>query len=331
MLGEIKTYEQRQDISWLLRNYKDLDISEGEKRNIEQYLSIQFDLVKNGYPTDKGMHALKNNWVHSPHYGVCRLYYIENEPIIGSLVVIGFELVEATKEFEAYQTLENYKELEGSWKSWFKSALGAQFSVEFEHEPSVNPVIIEEDPIPATITIHSVPDGTTTWLVESSGSLYFHEETYNHFDLSGNMCHLLADWDAKKKCLLVDFASVSTQETKVTFTTKKMMEGCSLIINGDIDDGNYSVSLVDIPIRPRTLEDAKNWLLNLLFDKLHSQKRYYSSKSIKHFQEEILKNTPLKELHPTLGIQALNACMTFFENAGDEEIVQEIVVADDLG
>jgi hypothetical protein len=117
---------------------------------------------------------------------------------------------------------------------------------------------------------------------------------------------------------------------KDSFITSRSFENCSLIINGNIDDGNYSVTLTNIPIRPKDFDEAKEWLLDLLLDFLKKKKQYCNTQTLLDTQEKILKKTPLQELYPELGVQQYDDFIAYFKENVDYEYIQEIIVADDL-
>lgn len=328
-LCEIKTREKRDDIVWLLQNYTSLSLTSGEGKNLERYLEVQFGLLKNGYPTAEGQSALRNGMVFTPQFGIFRLFYLENEPVVGKTTVIGNEPVQPSKNFEAFEKLDNFNELEGTWASWFKHANKLEFLVHFEREGSNIPVITREDPLQASIEI-TMDDSTAIMCLTTKGNVFTHESKMHGIHMDANLGALLKDWDRNCKCVKVSIDEVRTEEEKKHFKTTRHFNDASLIIDSETDASHYEITIQELPIRPKNLSDAEKWLLALLLDEVSSQHAYITSSQITAQQEQLLKRHPLQELHPTLKVQSKEIVFEHFRKHKQEYLVREVIVADDL-
>lgn len=103
-----------------------------------------------------------------------------------------------------------------------------------------------------------------------------------------NFNSLFDDWDEENKALKIDFEGVIKQ-----VNAAKSME-YSYDSSMDISQyGQLTANIKNIPVIPKTLEDAKLWFSHLLKNGIEKKNRYISKEELQSLWSNLMDNKPL--------------------------------------
>jgi len=97
-----------------------------------------------------------------------------------------------------------------------------------------------------------------------------------------------SDWDEGNRALKIDFESVVKQANAVKYM--EYSYDCSMEIG---QYGKLSAELKNIPVIPKTLEDAKLWFSHILKNEIEKKNRYISKEELQSLWSNLMDNKPL--------------------------------------
>jgi hypothetical protein len=270
----LKVKEKRPDIVALLEHLDQLDVSNGEKQNLGNYLEKYLNLIKDGRLTGRGESAVQTGFVWMPEFGRYDIYYVKDK-VIGDRV-IHFEraspegfIKENIEEFPDYSRYD-----EEEYTSWKQN--GQEFYLKFNTINGSVPKVAIKDYIGATVEI--VYDSTlgTKLKVESSGQEFRHAEDYDSLLPGDILERLVKNWRNDLSAQLVSYEDVKSYAAILTTFKRRrdttQVSDRSLYFSWGKDDGDYTIEIDGLDVLPLKIADAKKWLYVLLIQELKNEK-----------------------------------------------------------
>lgn len=328
----LKIKEKRPDIVALLDHMDKLNISDGEKENLGNYLEKYLNLIKDGRLTGRGETATRTGYVWMPEFGRYDIYYIKDK-VIGDRVIHfdrmspeGF-IKENIEEFTDYSHFDEEEHI--SWKRNEQ-----EFYIKFNTSNGSIPKVARKDYIGAAVEIIHDSKSGTKLKVESSDHEFRHAEDCDSFLPGNNLERLVKNWRNDISTQLVSFDEIKSNTTILT-TFKRRLDNNqvsekNLYFSWGKDDGDYTIEIDGLDVLPKTMADAKKWLYALLVMGLKDEKSYFTIDYILDKEKLILDNTPLKRLYDNLFIDGKEALQLISNDSQCDGIALNIRIAQDL-
>ena len=327
----IKLKESRPDLVSLMRNLEQLDMTDGERLNLQLHLEY-LNLLKDGIITTSGDRAIETGMVYIPESGFYDLFYIRQPELGLDADIIHFERKSPNvKSMEGNTTtFSEYKRFDGKkWTSWKDKEL--EFCVYFERSGDNPPVIIRKKEIACGVTLDSKDDPTMQHTIKVNANEFKYEDkSYVKFDLSKNLQNLIHDWDQRIKVKRVSFEDVKDNPDLLrNFKTREHGMAKKLIFADGDDDDTWSIDIDHIDIVPKNPKNAELWLVTLLRFRLQEEQCHATLQYCEEIVKDIINNSPLNRSHPKLSLDG-NKIFKIIGKFSDSGTMQDIQIAEDL-
>lgn len=305
------------DNSWLSPSEQ----SVFESMYLEKYLG----LYKNGRSTSEGRRVEEHGKVFIPEHGLYELLVVNN-PILGNNI-INFKRIKPSKTITEQHTepFEGYNDYQGNYYTTLDED-HIDFIIYFHFNRSNKvPQVIWNEEIIGKISIESNPMTGTLLSLQYLNNEYL-DHNFDKFDLDINLTNLLTEWNSKNKAVEKKYEDLTLDEKDQYHTGYTFNK--PLFINNSLDSSSWAISIQNVPILPKTAQDAEKWLEYLLIKSLEKENAYITLDYVDKIQNHILSNTPIFEKHPTLMIHSAD----FHSNLSntDHTLYRDIQTAQDL-
>ena len=328
----IKLKESRPDLVYLMRNLEELDITDGERLNLQLHLEY-LNLLKDGTITTSGDRAIETGMAYIPESGFYDLFYIIQPELGLDAVIIHFERKTPNRKsmeegntttFSEYKLFDRKK-----WTSWKDKEL--EFGVYFERSGDNPPVIICKKEIACGVTLDSNDYPSMQHTIKVNANEFKYEDkSYAKFDLSKNLPNLIHDWDQKIKVKRVSFEDVKDNPDLLrNFKTREHGMAKKLIFADNYDDDTWSIDIDHIDIVPKNHKNAELWLVTLLRFRLQEEQCHATLQYCEEIVKDIINNSPLNRSHPKLSLDG-DKIFKIIKKFSDCDTMQDIQIAEDL-
>ncbi len=309
--------ENREDIKWLLKNYKnDKFFSIGETNNFSSILNKVYGLInKNHTLTSDGNEFLEGRkGVMIPETGVYELV-LYHDFINDQLLIIDFnnhssddkeiKKANSTSKFQKYLSIENIEFK--SWKDDFS------FKIEFiKDKNNEEPYVIKKSDRVGNFSLISKLNGLDQKLIIKLGDLEY-VDNIKILNVERNLIDLIENWDPDKGGLSCTFDELIDKIPH--FTDKLNFQDKSIIFNDHVkDDDLYDIQLVNVPVVPTDKLNANKIIKYMIVEKVKGMKKYFSIDYIKNnIAPDLIKNTLIEKYY-----------FNEIENIDDQKLLDEI-------
>lgn len=327
----LKQKEKRPDIIYLIGHWESMQISEGERANICQYLE-SLNLMRNERITSDGERAIKSGYIMMPESGVYNLFYVQDALFGKDPYVIHFSRMTSSKKND--DSAEPYDEFDAIDQKSFSSLKDdTEFHITFERNRNGDvPVVTKRPRMAADIELISSLNKVAMLKIRSHDALDLNYEDKNrNLNLESNLPGIIQHWDNALQAQLVSFDEVKSDETQLKNFHKNIpfIENRTLLLNG-IPDKEYKIEIQELPILPKTETDAELWLLRLLILKIKDNLCYLTKKHVEELEKEILEKTPFRKKFEILFIQGDKVFESIKKDSNEIELFRNIQTAEDL-
>ncbi len=327
----IKLKESRPDLIFLMSNFEQLDVSDGERLNLQRHLQY-LNLIKDGDITTSGDNAVETGMVYIPESGFYDLYYIEQPELGLDAEIIHFERKSPNMDNMDGDTnvFSNYEKFNGKkWISWKDKEL--EFSIYFERSGDNPPMVILKKEIDCVVTLNSKDYPSMQNTMKMNGDEFkYDDNSYINFDLSENLPNLISDWDSQMNAKRVSFKDI---ENKPDLLSKFKMREHGLekkLLFVDAEDYNvWTIDIDHIDIVPKTNRDAEKWVGALLQLRLQEEQCHATIIYCEDIVRNLIDESPLNRSYPNLLLEG-NQIFKVIKGFSDGGIIQDIQTAEDL-
>ncbi|MCR4422568.1 MAG: hypothetical protein GYA61_04580 [Spirochaetales bacterium] len=336
-IAQVKIKTQRPDIVYFLKNMQTLTryFSSGEVKNIYDYLEY-LGLLRNGNITHQGEKAIDTKQVMIPEAGIYEMTYIKDKAFGNKILNLKrvnptFNLEGNIDDFKDYEIFdEKYYKLTNSKD---KSIL--EFWLKFEKQKDSYPKVLTFSNVSSKLNLFYKIDenGTISNKMNLSFKLnesdYLFEGQIKNLDIDFIISSYLPNWNSETKKLEVKYEDIKDDNSiKNTFQVVKSISCDSLIINQEIDDSHWEMTLC-LPIVPESITDAENWMVDLTKQNLYKKPRYLSKIKLKELHDRILRDTPILQKFPAY-YQTEDSLLQYLNNNNDKSQYQMVLAVEDL-
>jgi hypothetical protein len=322
----LKVGEVRPEIASYLDGERDW-LSHEEQSIFESlYLEAYLGIYKNGQLTLEGQRIRDTGKVFIPEHGLYELHLINNN-IFRKKKIINFKRKKPTRQITGKHTdsFDSFHEYEGHYFTTLDKEK-IEFSVNFHVNRSNQvPHVIWNNEIRGQVTINS-GSMTGTSLHLQYNHKHYTDHNYKKFNLSSNMHHLLETWNSETESAEKSFEELTLEEKDSFQTGLSTTE--PIILNDEIDSAKWRIEIQNVPLLPKTQNDAKQWLEYLLTKQLKNEKSYFTHEYIETIQKQILEKTPLIQKYPNLWISGKSFHQTLANRSST--IFTDVQTAQDL-
>ena len=162
-------------------------------------------------------------------------------------------------------------------------------------------------------------------------SFHYGDPKFNKLKLKANILNFINGWNHSLKAQLVSFDDVTPSERK-SFTRQITHAGQSVEYSWGEDDGNYTITITNVPLIPEKKSDAKRWLFSLLVDHVRGMKAHIPLPDVEDILDATIDDTPFTKKYKKkeLAMPGKEFMKMLKSEEDNEELWYTIRTADDL-
>jgi hypothetical protein len=334
---QVKAEQKRPDIVYMLNTLDKTGLAMGERMNYTEYLRY-LGLASNGQLTPEGAKAVKSGLVMIPEYGIYELSYVD-EPTLPDMqdghIVIDFKPVEA-KSREIQGNVDDFNEYmnldDKTYKTWKKGGQ-KKFHLRFERKNNNKPKIIKKPDTRASVELSfNTETGNVSWKFSSQEHEYA-IKNYPAIDVYQNVKKMVKNWDEEHKAHIVSFNEVRDNPNKIRdFKETQHAQDFQLEYDFGRDYAAYRITVDDVDLLPRTIDDAREWTYQLMLMRIGKDGGYHTIRNIMDTLGKIIEEKPLRKRHPALNVgwEYVEGKLGTSTNTEDKNLFRSIRAAEDL-